>query len=257
MKEGCGPRGRPMEEFEMKRILILATLMLSTAALLAQTPAGAPPRQEAPIEMISVTGTGKVRLAPDRVRFNVGVETTAPTPSEALKQNNQRVQAVVDALKRAGAKSEQIQTSNFSIHPQFEYVENRRPRIVGYQVTNNVTVVRDATGDVGRLLQAAVDAGVNQASGLQFFVSDESRARDEGLRAAFADARAKADTLARAAGRTVGRAVAITEGSVPMPIHPPMAYAKAASMEMRSDSVVVEQGQEELHFTVSAVFEMR
>lgn len=242
----------------MERISMIVALLLSSAALFAQTPAGAPPRQEAPVEMISVTGTGKVRLAPDRVRFTVGVETTAATPSEALSQNNQRVQAVVDALKRAGAQSDQIQTSNFSIHPRFEYLENRRPRIVGYQVTNSVKVVRDASGDVGRLLQAAVDAGVNQASGLQFFVSDESRAHAEGLRAAFNDARAKAETLARAAGRTLGRAVSITEGSAPSPIHPPMPYAgKMVAMEARADSVVAEPGTDELRFTVSAIFEMR
>ena len=236
---------------------ILVTLL--TIPALAQTvPAGAPPRGEAPVEMISVTGMGKVKLAPDRIRFTAGVETTAPTPSQALADNNRKVEAVIEALKRAGARSEDIQTSNFSIHPQYEYHENRRPQIIGYQVSNSVTVTRDASGDAGRLLQAAVDAGVNQASGLVFYVSDETRARNEGLQKAFADARAKADTLARAAGRTVGRAVAITEGSAPMPSMPPMYMGKvAAAMESRDSSVPVEQGSEELRFTVSVIFEMR
>lgn len=232
-------------------------LILIACSAAAQTPAGEPPRQEAPLEMISVSGVGKVRLAPDRVRFNVGVETTAATPSEALRLNNERTQAVIAALKRAGAKSEEIQTSNFSIHPQFEYLENRRPRIVGYQVTNSVTVTRESTADAGKLLQAAVDAGVNQASGLSFFVADETRAREEGLRLAFADARAKAETLARAAGRTVGRAVSITEGTAPAPIYPfPQAARVGMAAEARMD-VPVEQGTEELRFTVSVIFEMR
>jgi len=242
----------------MKRLAMAAMVAAMAVPVLAQTTAGTPPRQEAPLEMISVAGEGRVKLNPDRVRFNVGVETTAPTPSEALEQNNAKIKAVIDALRGAGAKSEEIQTSNFSIHPQFEYVESRRPRIIGYQVTNTVTVTRDVTSDSGRLLQAAVNAGVNQASGLSFFVADESPAREQGLRAAYADARAKAETLARAAGRTVGRAVAITEGGAPPVVGPPM-YARAAMAEskMMDSSVPVEQGQHELTFTVSVVFEMR
>lgn len=241
----------------MKRIATASLLALIAAAALAQT-AGAPPRQEAPVETISVTGTGRVKLTPDRVRFTVGVETTAATPSDALAQNNRSVESVIAALKKAGAKSDEIQTSNFSIYPQFEYVENRRPRIVGYQVVNNVTVTRESTADAGKLLQAAVDAGVNQASGLNFFVADETRARQEGLRKAFADARAKAETLAAAAGRTVGRAVAITEGSGQPPLYQPPPYAAKAMMaEARDASVPVEQGSQELAFSVSVIFEMR
>lgn len=242
----------------MKKLAMAAVIAAIAIPALAQTQAGTPPRQEAPMEMISVAGEGRVKLTPDRVRFNVGVETMAATPSEALEQNNQKIKAVIDALKKAGAKSEEIQTSNFSIHPQFEYVDNRRPRIIGYQVTNSVTVTREATTDAGRLLQAAVNAGVNQASGLSFFVADESRAREEGLRKAFADARAKAETLARAAGRTVGRAVAITEGGAPPVSLPPMYGRMAMASEAKMDSSVpVEQGQQELTFTVSVVFEMR
>jgi uncharacterized protein len=243
----------------MKRLAMAAMIAAMAVPVMAQTQAGAPPRQEAPLEMISVAGEGRVKLTPDRVRFNVGVETTAATPSEALEQNNQKIKAVIDALRKAGAKSEEIQTSNFSIHPQFEYVDNRRPRIIGYQVTNTVTVTRDVTSDSGRLLQAAVNAGVNQASGLSFFVADESPAREQGLRSAFADARAKAETLARAAGRTVGRAVAITEGGAP-PVVVPQMYgrmAMASEAKMMDSSVPVEQGQHELTFTVSVVFEMR
>lgn len=241
----------------MKQVAILLGMLTIAGVASAQTSAGAPPRTEAPIEMISVSGVGKVRLSPDRVRFTVGVDTVAPTPAEALRLNNEKIQAVIDALVKAGAKPDEIQTSNFNLHPQFEYLENRHPRIIGYQVSNSVTVDRTSSPEIGRLLQVAVDAGVNQASGLQFYVGDEARARDQGLREAYADARAKADTLARAAGRTIGRAVSITEGSAPQIAYPPMGYAKVANMEARDASVPMSQGTEELQFTVSVIFEMR
>jgi uncharacterized protein len=211
----------------MKRLAMAAMIAAMAVPVMAQTQAGAPPRQEAPLEMISVAGEGRVKLTPDRVRFNVGVETTAATPSEALEQNNQKIKAVIDALRKRRGEVRRDSDLELLDPSAVRVRRQQRPRIIGYQVTNTVTVTRDVTSDSGRLLQAAVNAGVNQASGLSFFVADESPAREQGLRSAFADARAKAETLARAAGRTVGRAVAITEGGAP-PVVVPQMYGRMA-----------------------------
>jgi uncharacterized protein YggE len=119
-------------------------------------------------------------------------------------------------------------------------------------------VTRDNVTDAGRLLQAAVNAGVNTSSGLSFLVSNPSAGRAEGLRAAFDDARAKAMVLAQAAGRTLGRALVITEGgqSTPQPPYPMpqrMTMGKAAAVS----EVPVEAGNEEAGFAVSVTFELR
>src|SRR6266550_4033054 len=163
----------------MKRFLSLLMLVIASAAS-AQTP---PP----PLETVSVTGNGKAKLTPDRYSFNIGVQSVEATVDDAVRENNQRVAAVVAALKKAGAADSEIRTSNFSIYPQQDYQQGKLPRIVGYQVNNSVTVTRDKIGDAGKLLQAALNAGVNTSSGLQFLVSDPSRGRDEGLHAAFTD----------------------------------------------------------------------
>lgn len=241
--------------------IILSLLIVICAAVavgLAQSSPSGTPVAAAPADMVSVTGTGIVRVTPDRMTFTVGIETNAATVDDAVEQNNRRSASVIAALKQAGAKDADIRTSNFSIFPQQEYLEGRRPRLIGYQVTNNITVTRDKPADAGRLLQTAVNAGANQASGLSWHVSDPARGRDQGLRDAFRDARAKAALLAESAGRTVGRAISITEGSAPMyPIPPPAPYAKGAvAMESRAD-VPVEQGSEEMRFTVSVIFELR
>lgn len=236
---------------------LFAALLLVAASLIAQTPPPPTPRDSALVETISVTGTGDVTLTPDRVIFNVGVDTTSPNVADAVRQNNEKVARVVNALKVAGATDREIRTSNFSIQPQFEYVERGRPRLLGYQVSNNVTVTKNNPAEAGRLLQSAVDAGANTASGLIFTVSDETRGRDEGLRAAFSDARAKAQLLAQAAGRTLGRAISITEGSAPSPpMYKGMVAARAVSEAVQMD-VPVAPGTEELKFTVSVIFEMR
>jgi uncharacterized protein YggE len=206
---------------------------------------------------ITVSGLGRVRVQPDRVTFTVAVETSAPSADAAVRDNNERTKNVIAALKAAGAKDSEIQTSNFSIYPQYEYVENRRPRVTGYQANNSITVTREKTEDAGRLLQASVNAGVNQASGLSFSVSDPARGRDEGLKEAFADARAKATTLAVAAGRTVGAAIAISEGGgLDQPVPPPMPY-RTAQMEAKVADVPVQAGEEELLFQVTVTFELK
>ena len=129
----------------------------------------------------------------------------------------------------------------------------REPRITGYRVNNSVSVTRKEVKDVPRLLQAAVDAGANQVSGISFQVSDPTRGREQGLKDAFADARAKATTLAQAAGRELGRAIAITEGAAGSP--QPMFRMRA--QEMAAADMPVEAGTEEISFTVSVTFELR
>lgn len=239
----------------MKRFLFLAALICASdvfAQTTSQTPY-APPL----LQTISVTGTGRSSVAPDRVTFNVGVQTVAATVDQAVNENNRKTAAVVAALKAAGATDAQITTSNFSIYPQQDYQQGRLPQILGYQVSNNVTVRRDKVADAGRLLQAAVNAGVNTSSGLQFEVSDPAAGRDKGLTAAYADARAKARLLAEAAGRTLGRAVMISEGTQHMPIHPPRPMMMRAEAASAVSEVPVESGTQESVYTVSVVFELQ
>src|SRR3954469_3434799 len=239
----------------MKRFLIFAMSFAVSVTAFAQT---APPREPAPVDTVSVTGTARVSTTPDRFSFNVSVQTISPTVEEAVNENNSKVAAVIAALKAAGAKAEEIQTSNFSIYPQQDYSQQqgKLPRVVGYQVSNSITVTKKQIADAGRLLQAAIAAGVNQTSGLSFSVSAPSRGRDEGLRAAFADARAKASLLAQAAGRTLGPAMTITELGSQSP-QPPRPMGVRAMATVVAEQVPVESGTEELSFTVAVVFALR
>jgi len=237
----------------MKRFLLsLSSIAIATFAL-AQ---GAPP-PHGPIEAVTVSGTGRTSVTPDRFSFTVGVQTVSPTVEAAVAENNKRVASVIAALKKAGAQDKDIQTSQFSIYPQQTYQEGKLPLIVGYQVSNNVTFRSDKVAEAGRLLGIAVSAGVNNSSGINFEVSDPSRGRDQGLRAAFDDARAKAALLAQAAGRTLGRAVMISEGVQSAP--PPMPFQRGMAMEakLESSDVPIEAGTQQVTYTVTVSFELR
>ena len=233
-----------------RRLAVLAATLLAVPAG-AQAPTAAAPAATVP-ETVSVSGTGRVELVPDRASFTVGVQTMAPTVAGALQENSARAAAIIAALKRLGATDREIRTSQVSIYPQQEQ-QGRVPKVVGYQVSNSITVTREDPAAVGKFLQAAVDAGANTVSGVSFGVSDPARGRDAALQSAVADARAKAEVLARAAGRTLGRVIAIAEGGGVRP-PAPMAYEMKA---MRTAEVPVEPGSEERSFTVSVVFELR
>ncbi len=234
----------------MKRILFAASLTLIAASAFAQT--------MAPLaDSVTVFGTGRVNVTPDRFSFSVGVQTVSPTVEDAVAENNRRVASVIAALKKAGAQDRDIQTSQFTIYPQQDYQQGKMPRILGYQVANNINVRSDKVSDAGRLLGIAVAAGVNQSSGINFEVSDPARGRDEGLGAAFNDARAKASLLAKAAGRTLGPAIAITEGTQHTP--PPIVMGRVAAMEARMEAqdVPVESGSQQVSYTVTVTFALR
>jgi uncharacterized protein YggE len=235
----------------------VATVLGAAAVLMAQTPAGPVPREAAAWQTVSVTGVGRVTLTPDRASFTVGVQTVAPSLGTATQENAARMTAIVAALRQAGATDRELRTTGLSIYPQQTAQEGKPPRVVAYQVSNNVTVTRDDVATIGRLLEAAVQAGANTVSGVNFSVSDSARGRDTGLQAAFADAKAKADVLARSAGRALGRALAITEGGAAMPPGPMPMYRHAEMAQAASFAAPVESGAEEIAFTVSVVFELQ
>jgi len=235
----------------MKRFLLLVLIALPLAAQTTAAPSPMP-------ETITVNGKGQVTLTPDRFTFTAGVQSTAPTVEEAVNENNTKMSAVIAALKKAGATDPEVRTSNFTIYPQQVYEQGKAPHVVGYQANNTVIVTKRDVAAASKLLQVALNAGVNETSGLNFEVSDPARGRDQGLRAAFDDARAQAALLAQAAGRTLGRAMTISTGSSETPPPPRPVYAMAGVAKAEAVSQVpVESGSRDVMYFVTVVFEIR
>lgn len=234
----------------MKNFAFAVFLVFLSSLALAQTP---PPLADS----VSVSGTGRASVTPDRFSFTVGVQTVGLNVDAAVSENNRKTAAVIAALKKAGAQDKDIQTSQFSIYPQMNYEQGKLPTIVGYQVSNSVTVRSEKVGDAGRLLGVAVGAGVNHSSGINFEVSDPARGRDQGLRSAFEDARAKATLLAAAAGRTLGPAIVISEGLQHTPQPMPITRAMAMEARVESSDVPVESGTQQVTYTVTVTFALR
>lgn len=203
--------------------------------------------------VIRVTGTGEASIAPDMAIINLTVARNAETAEKAFADNNTAMSQVLAALKTAGIAEKDLQTSNFSINPQYEqnYMKSGSapPKIVGYEVQNGITVkIRDLKG-LGGIIDQSVKLGVNQGGQITFTNDDPSPTRTEARKKAVTDAMDKARTLAEAAGVKVGKVVEITEGEDRF--MPPSPMPRMAAMKAESDGFAVAAGENTYSISVT------
>ena len=206
---------------------------------------------------ITVSGAGEARAIPDQAQLSAGVTTTAKTAAAALAENARKMTGVFDALKRLGVADKHIQTSNFSIQPQYPpYNPNATglQLIVGYTVSNQVDVTLDDVKTLGPSLDALVAAGANQINSVAFSIRDQDSLLAAARAAAIGDAIKRAETYAKAAGVALGPVVSIDErSSESAPAQPRMALM-AAKAAPPTPTAAGEQG---VTANVSMVFEIR
>lgn len=191
-------------------------------ALLTASGAAAAPASETP-RTITVSGLGTVKAAPDEASFSTGVVTQGATASRALAANSQAMNAVMATLKKLGIPDKNIQTSDLSLSPQYQTCKPGvvcPQRIVGYEVSNTVNVTAELA-KTGAVLDALVASGSNQIGGIGFSIHDPKPLMTKARAEAVQDAIDRAETIAKAAGVTLGPILAIQEGGAepPQPIY--------------------------------------
>jgi uncharacterized protein YggE len=231
------------------------------AAFAATMPAMAqpePPHPPRPATFV-LSGEGSASAAPDIAVLTSGVVSQGDTARAALDANTAAMQKLIASLKGASIEAKDIQTSGFSVQPRYVYSQRNDgqqepPRIVGYEVRNNVTVrVRDLS-KLGAILDSAVTEGSNQIDGLSFDVPNKTALLNEARKKAFADARAKAELYAEAAGVKLGRLRDLSEQGGAYPPPRPMMRMEAAAAP-KAD-VPIEQGEQEIQVNITATWEI-
>ncbi len=213
---------------------LLAALLLQPLTAAAETAAA--PR-------ITVTGEGRVETSPDMATVNLGVTTEAPTAAEAMAANSEELARVLERLRGAGIAERDLQTSSLSLNPNWHHPSGaEQPRITGYVASNQLMVrVRDLDM-LGGVLDAAVKDGANTLNGITFGLTDPEPLLAEARRKAVADARARAELLAEAAGVTLGQIESITEAGAmggPQPMYRGAAIAMEAAMPVAQGEVSI------------------
>lgn len=221
----------------LKRLTIALALASLAWPLAAQTaPAGGGQAMNDTVSVLTVSGSGEARVAPDEATVRLGVVAQGATARAAQDQVSRTAGAVLDAIRKAGIKDEDIQTSGLSLSPLYSQgrpnQENQAPRITGYQANNTVTVrVNDLT-KVGPVIDAGLGAGANTLDGVEFGLRNDEAARAQALSDAALKARAKAQTLASALGLKLGNVLEVAEGGVSVVPQPYPRYGRVAMMEM-------------------------
>lgn len=222
---------------------------------------------------VTTLGSATVKVDPDKVSVNIGVETKGPTAAEAARENARVMEQVLSALRGLGIRTDQIATSNYGVFPVYELVSppcimegkvmtevyppppecQPRNEITGYMASNTVTVTVDASFDVGSVIDAAVDAGATNVSGAYFFVSDERQQeiRDSLIEKAVANAQSRAEKAAGAVGMKVTGVKSINLNDVYFPV---FRMSLADASEFSSTQIL--PGQQSVSMTVQVVFTM-
>ena len=201
---------------------------------------------------VNVSGSGSVFGEPDIAVLSLGVSAQAQSVGEARTQAADAMNAMLDAMKQGGVKEEDIQTARFSVQPQYDYV-NGQSILRGFVVDNIVTAKVRSIDDTGAVIDAALTAGGNAAriESLQFTLDDPSILEGQAREKAMADAKAKAEALAKAGGVKLGAPRSISEVTSAPPID--FGAERAAGIPDAAQTPI-ELGQLEVQVNVQVVY---
>lgn len=201
-----------------------------------------------------LSGEGSVRVAANRVRIRLAVETEASSAAEAATLNAAQTSAVFAALRPLLADDDRMETSGYQLTTVYapRDREDTGNRVIGYRTLNHVTVVLADVEMAGPVLDAAIASGVNRVAELSFFASDLSEAQDEALRRAIAQARHQAMVISDALGVPLGAILEVRSG-----VSAPSVQRESMQFEMaRADATPIEAGSQVVTASVSITWRL-
>jgi len=162
---------------------------------------------------VTVAGEAVIKVEPDVAVLVITVVTQSAQAIEAQQENARKSESVGSAVKAIAGPDAEIKTSDYTLQPQYDYRDNRLPKIIGYDARNSVTVTMSDLKNIGAVIDAASKAGANSIQSVSFILRQTSPARGVALRDATKQAMNKAQSIAEALGGRVLRVVEENEGT--------------------------------------------
>jgi uncharacterized protein len=198
----------------MRKSFLAATTLSIIMAVFASGCGGAKPEG---MTRIIVTGEAKAQAQPDTAVIVLSLVTQNKLALNAQQENARKSELVINAVKHAAGANPEIQTSGYSLQPQYSYSDNRLPSIIGYEARNSVTVRMNDLNNVGAVIDAASEAGANSVESVSFILRENNQANSQALGEATRQAMSKAQGIAQALGGRIVRVVEEREGGVNRP----------------------------------------
>ncbi|MBN2047458.1 MAG: SIMPL domain-containing protein [Anaerolineaceae bacterium] len=249
----------------MKKLTVVSILIVIFAMLLgACAPrdavvSGAASSDAETQRTINVTGAGEVYLTPDIGYVTVGTHVENENVSDAVNESNQLTDDIVAALTKEGIAEKDIQTSSFNVYLQDKWISDSQPTVKTYMVENMLSITVRDLDVLGKVLEAALNAGANAVYNIQFDVADKSEALENARRLAVENAAVQAEQFANAADVELGEMISISasSGTTIMPLSMGgYGMGGGAAMDMVEESVPVSSGQIVVRVSASVLYEI-
>lgn len=218
-------------------------LIAVPAACSGKTTMAEHPNSIQPETTLDIAAEATVNHEPDIAYISAGVQEEAKTAKAAMAANARAMNGVFSALEKAGIEKRDMQTSNFSLQPRYDYVKSSitsgsgQRKLMGYTASNQLSVKVRNLAELGPILDSLVSAGGNTFNGVRFAVDDDTPIRNEARQKAMAEALSKAELYAEASNMKIARIVSISEGGDYSP-QPQMMMARGAMKESDSSTPI-------------------
>ncbi len=181
-------------------ILLAAVMMLAVSLAAAET-------------KITVSGTGETQVSADNAVISLGVSARDKDVLTAQQKVNEAIASIRAVLIARGVKEEEINTDYMNIYAIYDY-EGDQEQVKAYNASSTLAIRVTEMEKVGMLIDEAFAAGANTLNGISFSASDTTAAKAQSLKDAVADAKARAEVIAEAAGMKITGIEMISDSGV-------------------------------------------
>lgn len=206
-------------------------------------------------EVFTTIGEGRVIVIPDIAYINLGIEASGKTVFEVKKKINQVNDQLIKVLDQLGINKKDIKTENYSLTPQYDWLDNRQ-RIIGYQATTTLKVKVKPLEKINQVIDEATKVGVNNIYGVNFDVENKEKYLSQARQQAVAEAKRKAREAALSTGFRLGKIIAYSENTISPTIYPLYLGGGEAKFS-QEDQTNLQPGSQEIKITVSLGYEIR
>ena len=179
--------------------------------------------------MINVSGEGKVFVTPDEAIITVSVETKGKNSTEVKKLNDQKIEAVLNFIKKSKIPTTDFKTQRVSLNPQYDYETKKHT----FNASQTIEINLKDLSKYDALMEGLVDAGINQIKNVEFKSSKMATLESDARKLAMRNAKVKAEDYVSVLGQKVGKAIVISDNTqtfYPQPVY----AAQMKSMDMES-----------------------
>jgi uncharacterized protein YggE len=247
--------------------ILAAVMMISVGSLNLEDNAASAQRSisgdDEGERLISVTGTAMTSIEPDLLVVTFGVETQEETAKQALDVNSKTMNEIISAIKSAKVTEDEINTSRFNIHPVYEGYEDPLTKrwmqeLVGYKVTNTITVETSKLDLAADVIDRAVTSGANRVDNVSFTLSPEKheQIKDNLIEKAILNAKAKAENALEPLDYSITgvKAVSLSEYGMPPPPMPMFNMAYDEGFTMKSSGTSIFSSEQDVSTTANVIF---